>query len=89
MYLGLKKVDHHLIGWGWMLWDFNWFRKRTADAVVNRIVDRVSAGDIIVLHDGDENAPRADQRHTVDATARLIPQLRAKGFSFGTVCANQ
>jgi hypothetical protein len=27
-----------------------------------------------------------DQRHTVDATARLIPELRAKGFEFGTIC---
>jgi hypothetical protein len=27
-----------------------------------------------------------DQRHTVDATTQLIPELRAKGFEFGTVC---
>ena len=46
------------------------------------------AGDIVVIHDGDESAPRRDQRHAVDATARLIPALRARGFSFGTVCRN-
>jgi len=39
-----------------------------------------------VMHDGDESAPFKDQRHTVDGTARLIPQLRAKGFDFGTIC---
>ena len=33
-------------------------------------------------------APRKDQRQTVDATARLIPQLRALGLEFGTVCQN-
>jgi hypothetical protein len=38
------------------------------------------------MHDGDESAPFKDQRHTVGATARLIPELRAKGFAFGTVC---
>jgi peptidoglycan/xylan/chitin deacetylase (PgdA/CDA1 family) len=86
MYSGLKKIDHRLVGWGWMLWDWNWFRRRTADAVVERINDRVANGDIVVMHDGDESAPFADQRHTVDATVRLIPALRARGFAFGTIC---
>jgi peptidoglycan/xylan/chitin deacetylase (PgdA/CDA1 family) len=86
MYAALVRMDHRLIGWGWMLWDWNWFRKRTADAVVGRVVRRARAGDIVVMHDGDESAPLADQRHTVEATARLIPALRAKGFAFGTIC---
>lgn len=86
MYAGLKKIDHRLIGWSWMLWDWNWFRPRTADSVFNRVRNRISDGDIVVMHDGDESAPFKDQRHTVDATARLIPELRAKGFEFGTIC---
>jgi peptidoglycan/xylan/chitin deacetylase (PgdA/CDA1 family) len=86
MYAGLEKIDYRLIGWSWMLWDWNWFRARTADSVVRRIAPRASNGDIIVMHDGDESAPFKDQRHTVDATARLIPDLRAKGFVFGTIC---
>jgi peptidoglycan/xylan/chitin deacetylase (PgdA/CDA1 family) len=85
MYAGLKEIDHQLIGWGWMLWDWNWFRRRTAEAVVARVLERANAGDIVVMHDGDESAPLADQRHTVEATARLIPELRAKGFAFGTI----
>jgi chitooligosaccharide deacetylase len=88
MYAGLREIDHKLIGWGWMLWDWNWFRARTADAIVPRILDRVRGGDIVVLHDGDESAPFKDQRHTVEASARLIPALRQRGFSFGTVCEN-
>jgi len=86
MYAGLKTIDHRMVGWSWMLWDWNWFRHRTADSVVNRIRGRIGNGDIVVLHDGDEKAPFADQRHTVDATARLIPDLRARGFEFGTIC---
>jgi peptidoglycan-N-acetylglucosamine deacetylase len=86
MYAGLKKIDYRMFGWGWMLWDFNWFRRRTADSIVNRLDDRISDGDIVVMHDGDESAPFKDQRQTVEATARLIPILRAKGFVFGTVC---
>jgi chitooligosaccharide deacetylase len=88
MYEGLRSVDYRLVGWGWMLWDWNWFRARTAESVVRRIESRVSPGDIVVMHDGDESAPRRDQRHTVDATARLIPALRARGFQFGTICGS-
>lgn len=88
MYAGLRRIDYKLVGWGWMLWDFNWFRPRTAESIVARIVGRAAAGDIIVTHDGDESSPRKDQRQTVVAAARLIPALRARGFDFGTVCRN-
>jgi peptidoglycan/xylan/chitin deacetylase (PgdA/CDA1 family) len=86
MYAGLRRIDHALVGWGWMLWDWNWFRKRTADSVVKRLTARVRAGDIVVMHDGDEAAPFKDQRHTVEATARLVPELRRRGFQFGRIC---
>lgn len=86
MYAGLRDLDYRLIGFGWMLWDFNWFRARSADSSFRRIASRVSDGDIVVMHDGDESAPTRDQRHTVDATRRLIPALRARGFAFGKVC---
>jgi peptidoglycan/xylan/chitin deacetylase (PgdA/CDA1 family) len=29
MYAGLKKIDYRMIGWSWMLWDWNWFQRRT------------------------------------------------------------
>jgi peptidoglycan/xylan/chitin deacetylase (PgdA/CDA1 family) len=86
MYIGLKRIDHRLIGWGWMQWDWNWFRRRTAGAIVSRVLKRASAGAIIVMHDGNHAKPMADHRYAVDATARLIPALRAKGFVFGGVC---
>jgi len=88
MYAGLQRIDYKLVGWGWMLWDWNWFRRRTANSIVKRLSGRVSAGDIVVMHDGDESAPFEDQRQTVEATARLIPALRARGFAFETICQN-
>jgi peptidoglycan/xylan/chitin deacetylase (PgdA/CDA1 family) len=88
MYAGLAQVDYRLVGWGWMLWDVDWLRPRTADRIVGRVAPRVRAGDIIVLHDGDESAPRKDQRAAVEATARLIPMLRARGLDFGTIGRN-
>ncbi len=89
MYTALREIDYTLVGWSWMLWDFNWGRARSAGATVARILARVHSGDIIVIHDGDESAPRKDQRQTVEAAATLIPALRARGFVFGTVCSNQ
>jgi peptidoglycan/xylan/chitin deacetylase (PgdA/CDA1 family) len=89
MYAALGEIDYRLVGWSWMLWDFNWWRPRRADATVARILPRVHSGDIVVMHDGDESAPRKDQRQTVEAAATLIPALRARGFVFGTVCENQ
>lgn len=86
MYAGLRKIDYRLIGWGWMLWDVDPLHARTADRIVARIVRRARAGDIIVMHDGDSRAPHDAQPHTVEATARIIPMLRARGLAFGTIC---
>jgi peptidoglycan/xylan/chitin deacetylase (PgdA/CDA1 family) len=86
MYKALARIDHRLVGWGWMLWDAAPFRERTAERTVNRIVPRVRGGDILVLHDGDESAPTAPQVHTVDAARGLIQELRPRGFTFGTIC---
>ena len=27
MYRGLAEIDYALVGWGWSLWDFNWYRR--------------------------------------------------------------
>jgi len=89
MLAGLAKHDYRLVGWGWMLWDFDWGRGRRAERTVGRVAPRVRSGDIVVMHDGDESAPFKDQRQTVQATAQLVPALRARGFGFGTVCQNE
>jgi peptidoglycan-N-acetylglucosamine deacetylase len=86
MYAGLERINYRLIGWGWMMWDVDPLHTRTADRIVVRVVPRAQAGDIIVMHDGDYRAPHAPQPQTVEATARTISMLRAKGFAFGTIC---
>jgi peptidoglycan-N-acetylglucosamine deacetylase len=86
MLMGAARAGYLVVGWGWMLWDFNWFRRRDADDIVPRLADHASDGDIIVIHDGHHQDPRADRQYAVEAVDRLIPDLRAKGFQFGTIC---
>ena len=37
---------------------------------------------LVVMHDGDDASPRKRQPHVVEATRRLIPELRSRGFRF-------
>jgi peptidoglycan/xylan/chitin deacetylase (PgdA/CDA1 family) len=89
MYAGLKRLNYRLAGWSWGLWDWNWWRAREAADLARRLSRRASAGDIIVMHDGHHVNPRADRRYAVEATARMIPALRARGFAFGTLCVEK
>lgn len=84
--MGAAQAGYRVIGWEWMLWDFNWFRERKAGEIAPRLIDRASPGDIIVIHDGHHENPRADRRYAVELAALLIPELRARGFEFGTIC---
>ena len=86
MLLGARRAGFKVIGWGWMLWDFNWFREKTADSLVPRLADRASPGDIVVIHDGHHVDPRADRRYAIETVDRLIPELKAHGFEFGRIC---
>ncbi len=82
LYEALDRMDYRLAGWSFGLWDWNWGRSREANALVDRLARRVHSGDIIVMHDGHHLDPRADRQYAVDATARLIPELRARQIRF-------
>jgi peptidoglycan/xylan/chitin deacetylase (PgdA/CDA1 family) len=86
MYEGLERAGYTLAGWGWGLWDWDWWRRPRADRVTARLARKASAGDIVVIHDGHHANPRADRRHAAGTVRLLVPRLRARGFSFGTLC---
>lgn len=86
LYEALERLDYRLVGWSWMAWDWNWFRPRTAGSVVGRITSRASDGLIVVIHDGHHRDPEPERSYAVEAVAALVPALRARGFSFGSVC---
>jgi peptidoglycan-N-acetylglucosamine deacetylase len=86
MLRGLSRAGYRLVGWSWMSWDWYWFKKRTGERVARQIVGRSSPGQIIVIHDGHHENPRADRRYAIDAAGRVIDGLRAKGYEFATFC---
>lgn len=86
MLMGAARAGYRVIGWGWMLWDFNFFREKTAASLVPRLAARASPGDIVVIHDGHHVDPGADRRYAIETVDALIPRLREKGFRFGTIC---
>lgn len=87
MYEGLHRAGYRLAGWSFGMWDWNWWRRPDPGRLSRRLAARASDGDIIVMHDGHHVNPRADRRHTVEATAALVPRLRQRGFLFGRLCA--
>ena len=86
MYDGLKRAGYRLAGWSWGMWDWDWWRAPSAERIGTRLVQKASAGDIIVIHDGHHKNPRADRSHAGETIRRIAPSLRARGFAFAPLC---
>jgi peptidoglycan/xylan/chitin deacetylase (PgdA/CDA1 family) len=86
MYAGLQQAGHTLVGWSFAMWDWSWWRAQKPEKVASRLAARASDGSVIVMHDGDHKDPHADRSRIVAATAELVPALRTRGFTFGTLC---
>ena len=74
---GLKVID-------WSVMSRDW-TKPGADLIVNRTMSQVKNGSIILLHDGDGVAQADSRAQTVEATRRIIHELRQQGYKFVTV----
>jgi len=81
MYAALDRIGYRLVGWSFGMWDWNWWRRREPVALAAQLARRASDGDIIVIHDGHHLNPAADRRYAIETTSRLIPALRARGFT--------
>jgi peptidoglycan-N-acetylglucosamine deacetylase len=65
-----------------VLWDVNSFdwKGKPADEVVRRVLARVRAGSIILMHEARDGGET-----TIEAVRLLVPALRARGFELVTV----
>ena len=55
------------------------------ETITSRAVGNVKNGSIILLHDGDGLAATDSRAQTVEATRRIISELKSKGYRFVTV----
>ncbi len=69
---------NHLPMLAWAIDTRDWTRPGV-DAIVDAVLDHVTDGAVILLHDGG-----GDRSQTVAALPRIIDGLRARGFSFVT-----
>jgi peptidoglycan/xylan/chitin deacetylase (PgdA/CDA1 family) len=75
--LGLESVM-------WNVTCYDW-KATSAERVFAHVQRQVHGGDVILMHDGDQQAMGADRSHTVEATDRIIAQYKAEGYEFVTV----
>jgi len=64
----------------WSVDPRDWSLERTASVIANSVKKNVTAGDIVLFHDGGLN-----QRQTLAALQELITDLRSRGYRFVTV----
>lgn len=75
--LGLKVVE-------WSVMSRDWTNPGVEE-IVNRTLDRIKNGSVVLLHDGDGIKAQASRAQTVAATRLIIQQLKTKGYTFVTV----
>jgi len=74
----------HLQAVNWSVLPKDWTRPGV-DVIVQRVVEGVKPGSIVLLHDGDSPAKTASRQQTVEALPIIIDKLREKGYTFVTV----
>ncbi|NUT92551.1 MAG: polysaccharide deacetylase family protein, partial [Saccharothrix sp.] len=55
----------------------DWDPPPSTDELVQRLRDGITEGAVVLMHDGP-----ASRANTVDAVARIIPELRRAGYRF-------
>jgi peptidoglycan/xylan/chitin deacetylase (PgdA/CDA1 family) len=84
-WFGMREAQRRfgLTGVMWTGNGLDW--KLPAASIARRLMRYARNGAIFCLHDGMRTEPRPDIRQTLEAVARLIPELTARGFRFETV----
>jgi peptidoglycan-N-acetylglucosamine deacetylase len=74
------------LGLSMRLWDVDPadFNMPGTDVIVSSVVNNVSNGSIVLLHDGSQET-NFDRSQTVAALPTIIDTLRAAGYSFGSL----
>lgn len=80
----------HKYGLKSVLWSIitnDWMPDTNVDKIVNKVLDNIQTGDIIVLHDSNHkaNSDNGAPKNTIEALNIILPVLIERGFHFGTI----
>jgi peptidoglycan/xylan/chitin deacetylase (PgdA/CDA1 family) len=78
----VRKLELEPVMWNVTCYDW---KPTTANKVFAHAQRQIRGGDVILMHDGDQQAMGADRKHTIEASNRLIARYKADGFEFVTV----
>ena len=79
--LGLRMVRRR--GWRpvlWSRWGRDWSARATARSIADRLTRRLTAGDILLLHDADHYSAEGSWRRTVAALPRVLEAIERRGL---------
>lgn len=68
----------------WSIIPRDWINPGT-EVIVSRVIEKVEPGAIVLLHDGDSPSYKAPREQTVQATGKIIRELRKQGYRFVTI----
>jgi len=74
-----RSLGQRTVGWSLGVWDSD---RPGVDAIVERSVNGVRPGSILLLHDADGYDPAGDRMQTAQAVPLIIERLRAQGYRF-------
>lgn len=77
-------LGERTVGWSLGVWDSD---RPGVQAIVERTMQHVRPGTILLLHDGDGYDPLGDRLQTAHALPRIIDKLRQRGYAFATLPA--
>lgn len=75
-------LGERVVGWSLGVWDST---VPGVDVIVQRTVNGVRPGSIVLLHDGDGYDPLGDRLQTAAAIVPIVQALRVRGFGFDVV----
>ena len=78
------RLGERTVGWGLGVWDSD---RPGVQAIVDRSVEGVRPGSILLLHDGDGYDPLGDRMQTALAVPKIIAALKLRGYTFATLPA--
>jgi peptidoglycan-N-acetylglucosamine deacetylase len=82
----LARIQRHLglrvVAWSLHAGDT---RKRDANAIAGRILDRIRPGDIVLFHDGHDLPHRKRSMAVAEALGMILPELQRRGLETVTV----